>query len=293
MNLQKIRFITDSACDIPTDEERKLPNLQILPIPITVDAKGYYERVNFTFDEYYSILEKAEGIPATSHITNITFLEKYKEAFNDGCTHVIHVTLFSGASNMYMAAKQAKEMFFEECPDSTMTIEVIDSNCYTMGYGYPLIVACKMAEVGITFDEVVSYIKDYLIRVQIYFSPFTLKFVKKSGRVSCAAAFVGELLGLRPIISAVGTTNIVEKVRGNSAVVSYLTKLLSEHLDKSKPNQPYMILTARMNPSVEELAIACEKIVGYPPKGIYKIGAAIATNTGPDIAGITFLGQAK
>lgn len=293
MNLEKIRFITDSACDIPTEEERKLPNLQILPIPITVDAKGYFERESFTFDEYYDILEKAEGIPATSHITTHTFLEKYQQAYQDGCTHIIHVTLYSGASNMFEAAQQARDMFFEEQPEAQIKIEIIDSQCYTMGYGYPLIVACKMAEVGIPFEEIIAYIKEYLNRVEIYFSPFTLKFVKKSGRVSCAAAFVGELLGLRPVISAIGTTSIVEKVRGNAAVVSYISKLFAERRDQSKPNQPYMILIARSNQSAEELASACEKIAGYPPKGVYKIGAAIATNTGPDIVGITFLGAQR
>lgn len=293
MSQQKIHFITDSACDIPVEEERRLLNLEILPIPLTVGTTGYYERVDFTFEEFYRVLEENESIPVTSHILNLTFLDRYQAAYRSGCTHLIHVTLFSGASNMYNAALQARELFFEEHPGAQMTIEVIDSNCYTVGYGYPVIVACKMAETGASFEEVVAYLRDYLGRVEIYFSPFSLKFVKKSGRVSCAAAFVGDLLGLRPVISAVGTTSIVEKVRGNAAVVSYLAKLFQQRRDRSRPNQPYMILTAKLNDSVRELAAVCEKEAGYPPKGIYPIGAAISINTGPDIVGITFLGSGR
>lgn len=50
-----------------------------------------------------------------------------------------------------------------------------------------------------------------------------------------------------------------------------------------------MILVARDTPAAQELAAACEKIAGYPPVGIYKIGAAITINTGPQIIGLTFL----
>ena len=149
--------------------------------------------------------------------------------------------------------------------------------------------ACKKAQQGAEFEEVVAYIRDYLDRVRIYFSPFTLQYVKKSGRVSCTAAFVGELIGLRPVISAVGTTSVVEKVRGNAAILSSMEKMFAAQRSKKQKNAPYMILVARDTPASQELAAACEKIAGYPPVGIYKIGAAITINTGPQIIGLTFL----
>lgn len=125
--------------------------------------------------------------------------------------------------------------------------------------------------------------------MRIYFSPFTLKYVKKSGRVSCAAAFVGELIGLRPVISAVGTTSIVEKVRGNAAILSTMERLFKEQRSARDRRAPYMILVARDTETSEQLAKACEKIAGYPPVGTFKIGAAITINTGPQIIGLTFL----
>ena len=78
---------------------------------------------------------------------------------------------------MYHSALMARDAFLEEHPGA-MTIEVIDSNCYTVGYGYPLMQACKKAQQGAEFEEVVAYIRDYLDRVRIYFSPFTLQYVK-------------------------------------------------------------------------------------------------------------------
>ena len=82
---------------------------------------------------------------------------------------------------MYHSALMAKDAFLEEHPDA-MQIEVIDSNCYSVGYGYPIMQqACQRALEGESFEDVLAYIRDYLRRVCIYFSPFTLKYVKKVG----------------------------------------------------------------------------------------------------------------
>ncbi len=288
MNQEKIYFITDSACDIPAKDERELSNLCILPIPVTADGKGYFERESFTPEEFYDLLDSCEGIPATSHIPSITFQEKYEEAVKNGYTHIVVLTIYSGASSMYQSALMAKQAFLEEFPNAA-EIEVIDSNCYTMGYGYPLIQACHKALEGESFEQITAYIKDYLKRVRIYFSPFTLKYVKKSGRVSCTAAFVGEMIGLRPVISATGTTNIVEKVRGNAAILSSMVKLFESQRSKLQEKAPYMILVARDTETSDELSKMCQKIAGYPPVGVFKIGAAITINSGPQIIGMSFL----
>ena len=272
----------------PAKDEQELENLCILPIPVTADGKGYYERESFTPEEFYDLIDSCENIPSTSHIPAIAFQEKYEQAWEKGYTHLVVVTIYSGASAMYQSALMAKNAFLEEHPDA-MRIEVIDSNCYAMGYGYPIIQACHKALERESFENVVSYIKDYLSRVKIYFSPFTLKSVKKAGRVSGTAAFVGELIGLRPVISAVGTTNIVEKVRGNAAILTTMVKFFKEQRSKAEEKAPYMILVARDTEMSEELAKACENVAGYPPVGVFKIGAAITT--GPQIIGMTFLGD--
>lgn len=127
MNQEKIFFITDSACDIPAKDEQELENLCILPIPVTADGKGYYERESFTPEEFYDLIDSCENIPSTSHIPAIAFQEKYEQAWEKGYTHLVVVTIYSGASAMYQSALMAKNAFLEEHPDA-MRIEVIDSN---------------------------------------------------------------------------------------------------------------------------------------------------------------------
>lgn len=288
--MEKIKLITDSACDIPVEDEKRL-GITILPIPITIGTEGYYERESFNFDQFYDIVEAAEEIPATSHILSITYQEEYEKALAQGYTHVIVVTIYSGASNMNFAAHAAISAFYEEYPEAKekITIEVLDSRTFTMGYGYPLIQAAEKIQAGVSFNEIVAFLKDQFDHTHVYFSPFTLKYVKKSGRVSCAAAFVGELIGLRPVISMNGgPSQTVAKVRGNGAVVSQMVSLFQKY---AREKTPYIVLRAKTTQYPDELAKQMEDTVGYPPVGIYKIGAAITINTGPDIVGIVFLGK--
>ena len=97
---------------------------------------------------------------------------------------------------------------------------MIDSLCYTYTYGYAVVQAAKQAEEGRSYEEILAYLDDYFSRAETYFSVYNLDFAKKSGRISVAAAFVGDMLGLRPIMSIIdGEIKIIEKVRGDKAVV--------------------------------------------------------------------------
>ena len=131
--MEKIKLITDSACDIPVEDEKRL-GITILPIPITIGTEGYYERESFNFDQFYDIVEAAEEIPVTSHILSITYQEEYEKALAQGYTHVIVVTIYSGASNMNFAAHAAISAFYEEHPEAKekITIEVLDSRTLKM-----------------------------------------------------------------------------------------------------------------------------------------------------------------
>ena len=88
-----------------------------------------------------------------------------------------------------------------------------------MGYGWAVVQGAKMAIGGAAPQEVVDYIQDWVDHVRVVFAPLDLRFAKKSGRVSAAAAFVGEALGLKPIMTFTdGESKILAKVRGERAV---------------------------------------------------------------------------
>ena len=276
------RLITDTACDIPKEEAQKRGIVKI-PIPFTVGDKALYEDVDFSPFEFYDIMENEKELPKTSHIPSFVFLEEYEKAMEDGVKHVFHVTINSHGSAMYDSALMAKSMFFEEHPESSMTIDIVDSLTYTVGYGLGLLLASDIIEKGTSREELLSFFESYFKNLNVYFSVYDLKTVKKSGRVSCTAAFVGEVLGLRPLIYIDNGDPIIHsKVRGDKSVIPALISLAKEELK----GQPYCVAFAKNKETTGmEFLSEIEKAVGYPPYKAYPIGAAIALNSGTNMIG--------
>ena len=290
--MHNIRIITDSASDIPVELEKEL-NIKILSFPITVGETGYLERIDFTKEEFYKILETEEEIPSTAQITQIQFEDVYKELYDEGVTDVIHVSINSTGSNTYSSSLMATESFYNEYPDARkkMNIYNIDSHTYTAGYGFPVIEAARKIQKGVDVQEIVDYLEDWFTSVEIFFAPYTLKYVKKSGRVSAAAAFMGELIGLRPIISMIdGESNISEKVRGDKKIVPTLVEQVVQRII---PETPYSIIRGAIDGYPDELAKELTKKLGYPPERTYYVGAAITINGGPDLIGVSFKGKKR
>ena len=282
--MYNIKIITDSGCDIPV--KAKLKHVEILGFYITTeDGKSYEERVDISNKEYYKILENCDKIPSTAHITMMRYGEKYESLARQGVTDIIVVTINGGASATYNAAVMAKDFFYEDNPDSKVNIQVVDSVSYSVGDGWPIMQADKMITEGHTPKQIISYLKSEFSRTQILLSAYSLKFMKKSGRISAAAAFAGELMGLKPIIVMDhGDTAVVQKVRGDKLVIPALIRQFKERTNDPK----HYIIGYTDEEYGKELYSACEKELGVPPMRAVELGSAVATNAGNHSIGIMY-----
>ncbi len=113
--------------------------------------------------------------------------------------------------------------------------------------------------------------------------------MKKSGRVPAAAAFVGEVLGLRPIISIIdGKTTVIEKVRGDKNLITRLAEVgYANCADKKAPT---VVVYGSAAECGEE---AISKRFGHSPKALWQAGAAIAINAGPKVVGLIVRGKKR
>ena len=219
MTKRRFAVVTDSASDL-TAELEKESAVDILSLDITVDGHSYVERVDFTPDEYYEILRNCEGIPSTAHITSLRFLQQYQQYDDEGIEQVLCVSLNAGGSNTYHAAKMAADKFHVKRPQSRMEIYVVDSHAYAMPYGWYVAQAAFRLREGADMADVVAWLEDIYARLEIVLGTYSLRFLKKSGRVSAAAAVAGEILGVRPVVTLIdGASDVVKKVRGDREVV--------------------------------------------------------------------------
>ncbi|MBQ5311131.1 MAG: DegV family protein [Oscillospiraceae bacterium] len=280
--MSKTKIITDSASDISREDEAKY-GIHVLCFPITVGERSFRDR-DISVDEYYEILDTSDTIPVHSQITPFEFVDVYKRYASAGYTDIIFVSINSYGSSTYQNSLRAKELFAEEEPAlaSQVTIRCVDSLSYSGTYGFPVIEAAKSAMEGVPADDIEKKLRSRFENAQVYLACYTLKFCKKSGRISAAAAFAGELLGFRPIILLSGKgTKTLRKVRGDANIIPALVEVCTEHI---RNKSDYIIIGGKEKAHMKELADALTKKLGYPPLPYeFRVGGAVGANAGPDV----------
>lgn len=280
-----ICFVTDSAADIPAELVREL-EIRVLPFHIAMEGKELLDGVDFTPQEFYRALLSAPKIPTHSQHTAFVFQECYEQAWKDGYSDLIYTAINSKGSSTYQNAVQAVELFYEDHPEAReqLAIRVLDAGTYTMCYGWAVVQGARMAREGKSVAEVSAWMEDWLAHNQVVFGLYDLKFAKKSGRVSAAAAFVGDALGLKPIMTFTdGESKVLSKVRGEKNIIPAILEQIRPAMD---PDAPYFCICGTLEAENDRFRAACEEAFGRPPELSYYIGGVIAINAGPNLVGV-------
>ncbi len=290
--MSKVLLMTDSASDITREDEENY-GIKVVNFKLAVGDKSYTARVDFDNNGLYEILDSYDGIPSTSQITSFEFYDLYKQAYEDGYTDVIYVSINSKGSATYNNSVLAKEDLYEKHPEikEKLTIYNIDGRSYTGAYGYPVIQGAIKAQKGAAAEEIVAFINDWIENCVIFFGMYSLKYAKKSGRIPAAAAFVGEVMGLRPV-SRIQHNQITteSKVRGDKALIPKILELTKNEMI---PQTPYCIVYGSDTDVRDEMEAAMTRNIGYPPAYSFQIGAEVSVNSGPKVVGVIFKSQKK
>jgi len=286
--MERICFVADSNSDIPTEICKEL-DIRILPFSVEVDGRHYVETISFTPLEYYEILENAKEIPKTSGLSPTAFLECFCSMRDEGFDCLICTTMASVGSSTYSAAVIAREWFYEQNPSSPFRIHIVDSKNYSIAYGWGVVSAARLYREGRNDNEILSFMETWFDRLVLYFVPFKLKYIKKSGRISAGVQIVGDALGIKPII-AIKYGEFINAGRARGIKPS-LGATLDIFAEKYVPGTDYILMRGISIAEVEYTAAIAEEIAGRPPAVIFFCGPTITTNTGPYGVGLGY--QAK
>lgn len=284
---EKIKISTDSTSDISLALGREL-DISILPIMLISEDGELRDGVDITPEEFYPILAATEKLPTSSAVTPYLYTQLYEETYRAGYTDQIHVTINSKGSGTHQNAVLARDMFYQEHPEAKeeFRIHIIDSMTYSMGYGLAVIEAAKMAKEGASASSILAMIEDFLAHSRILVLPLDLKCVKKSGRVSAAAAFVGDAIGLKPIITFEnGESKILEKVRGEKAAFK---KLIEMFLAEAALEKPYIMAKAANTEALSALRTTLQTELSIDHIPDFFLGCIISLNIGQNAVGIVY-----
>lgn len=285
--IEKIKISTDSTSDIPLSVREEL-NISMLPIMLITEDKEYRDALDITPEEFYPILAATEKLPTSSAVTPFLYAVLFEETYREGYSDQIHVTINSKGSGTYQNAVLARDMFYQEHPEAKddFRIHIIDSLTYSMGYGLAVIEAAKMAKNGEHVADILAMIQDFLAHSRILVVPLDLKCVKKSGRVSAAAAFVGDAIGLKPIITFEnGESRILEKARGEKSALKRLIEMFREEY---VPGKPYAMAMAANTEVAATLRTTLQAELNTDTVDEFFLGCIISVNIGQNAIGIVY-----
>ena len=191
-----IRLITDSTSDISQVQGEKM-GITIVPLKVVFEDGEYLDGVTLTPDEFYQKLTVCNELPHTSQPAPEAFLKYFKEAKEAG-DEVIVVPISSKLSGTVQSAAVAKE----QC--GADNVFIVDSLNATIGLHLLIDIAVSMREEGKSAKEIVEALEAAKERVCLHIAADTLEYLKKGGRITPAAAAIGTVLNLKPVLQIQG-----------------------------------------------------------------------------------------
>ncbi|MBU3188219.1 DegV family protein [Clostridium bowmanii] len=284
-------IVTDSDCDLSA---KYIKQNNISTIPFYFNLKGIDYEDNLTksigYKEFFDELSKGE-MPTTSQITPYKFEEYFRKYISEGYS-IIYIAFSSGLSETYNNAVRARETIIEE--NSSADITVIDSRRATAGQGLLVYYACEMLAQGKSKENIINWIEDNKLKVNLWFTVDSLEHLKRGGRISATSATVGTLLEIKPILDFDNTGKLVtvKKVRGRKKSIRVL---LEEFKDKviNPEEQTIFINHGDCLEDAEHLKSLVMSQVKVKNVIINYVGPIIGTHTGKGILCIAFIGKVR
>lgn len=220
--MRKIAIVTDSNSGITQDEGRKL-GISVLPMPFYINEVMYLEGVTLSQEEFYERLKKDEPIstsqPNPGEVCGLwdTLLKEYDE--------IVHIPMSSGLSASCETAMGLAR-------DYDGKVQVVDNQRISVTQRQSVLDAIALAQAGKTALEIREILEAEKRESSIYITLETLKYLKKGGRITPAAAAIGTVLNLKPVLQIQGDKlDAYSKVRGKKQAKRVMLKALKEDLD--------------------------------------------------------------
>ncbi|MDO4618983.1 MAG: DegV family protein [Lachnospiraceae bacterium] len=282
--MNKIRIITDSASDITAEN---FPNLTVLPMSVRFGEDEYLDRVTLSPVEFYEKLIESDELPATSLVSPAAFQEAFQEAIDAGDS-VLAITISAHVSGTWQSAMVA-------AADYPGKVFVIDSMSVSVGEQTLVLRALELLQEGETdAGKLAEQLEREKQDMHIIAVLDSLEYLKKGGRISSTAAFVGGMLSIKPVVSVLdGKVALIGKARGSRNVNNYLMKEISSTpgIDFTRPlGLGYTGLTdtflQKYIKDSESLWRGHEDCLR-----ISHLGAAIGTHVGPGAIALAFFAK--
>ncbi len=281
---------TDTGCDIKPEILAEW-GVKVLSLTFrfTDDDKEYTEE-DMPIGEFYDAMRRGR-IAKTAAINIETFRQAFEEEAKEG-RDVLYIGFSSGLSSTYNSGRMAAEAVAKDYPERKLV--AVDSLCASAGQGLLVYLACEKAKEGAGIEELYDYVSSMVLKVSHWFTVEDLVYLKRGGRVSATAAFVGNLLGIKPVLHVdnAGKLIPVRKVRGRR---TSLLALLEEYGRTAETPESGVVFISCADCYDEAAFLADElkKKYGATVMLTTDVGAVIGSHSGPGTMALFFISKER
>jgi DegV family protein with EDD domain len=194
VSINRVRIVTDSACDLPQTVADEL-GIEIVPLTIRIDGKEYTDRSDLSVAEFWAKCAASPTLPETAAPSPGQFEQTYRRLLDDGATSIVTISLSGALSATMQSAELAARSIGDLLP-----VTVVDSRSATLGLGAIVAACAGLAVSGATHDDVTAHAIDLAGRTRVWGALDTLDNLKKGGRIGGAKALLASALAIKPII---------------------------------------------------------------------------------------------
>jgi len=262
--VNKIAVVTDSNSGI-TQRQAKGLGISVLPMPFNIGNETFLEDINLTQDEFYERLAMGDDI-STSQPSVESVVKLWKELLK---THdeIVHIPMSSGLSGSCNTAMMLAQDFDGK-------VEVVNNQRISVTQRQSALDAQELANAGKTAKEIKEILEKEKYDSSIYITLDTLKYIKKGGRITPAAAALGTLLRIKPVLQIQGgKLDAFAKARtvkqAKTIMIEAIQKDLRERIGKSeKAEKVHLYIAHTQNRELAE-ELNQELSMRYPDHDIY------------------------
>lgn len=288
MPRQRVRIVTDSVADLPPEVARRL-GIAVVPVYLQLGNASYRDTPDLEREWVYRQLARGAGSLKTASPPPQEFQAAFEALAAAGAEEIVGLflstTLSSICSNARLAAAQV----------SGARVQIVETGQVTMGLGWLAVAAAEAAAQGASADEIAALIARMRPRTYVVGVLDTLEHLAQSGRVPWAAAWVGELLKIKPLIRFhAGEATLVRKVRTQTRALDMLAQWIGE----ARPLERLALIHSRAQvPLIADFAarlatllpgMAVQTIEVSPVFGVHigagGLGVAYVRASGSDVA---------
>ena len=232
--MRNIAVVVDSNSGVTSKDLQSLKDVYVIPMPFMIDGEEYFEEINLSQEDFYSKLENDSDIstsqPAIGQVIELwdNLLKKYKQ--------IIHIPMSSSLSQTCETAKNFAKDYEEK-------VFVVDNKRISVTLKQSMHDALTLIDKGYSGEEIRKILEDTSADSSIYIMVDTLKYLKKGGRITPAAAAIGTLLKIKPVLQIQGgkldsfakvMNEKVARIKMINAIKGDIEKRFKEYVEENK-----------------------------------------------------------